>query len=126
MESYNTSISSHLRSAATSYLKKLPLPLYADASDIPMTHNNNDAGQYVMEDLGAVGGIAGIMKMLLAEGMIHGDCMTVTGKTIAENLEECPGLTPGACACVRVRAHRQTEMLEFMDLFRARHWIGCV
>jgi dihydroxy-acid dehydratase len=42
-----------------------------------------------------VGGIPGVMKMLLAEGLIDGDCMTVTGKTIAENLADLPELTPG-------------------------------
>jgi len=65
------------------------------SNEVPFISDLKPSGQYVMEDLGAVGGIAGIMKMLLAEGMLHGDCMTVTGKTIAENLEECPGLTPG-------------------------------
>lgn len=50
------------------------------------------SGKYVMEDLCAVGGVAGVQKLLLREGLLHGDCLTVTGKTLAENLEELPDL----------------------------------
>ena len=50
------------------------------------------SGQYVMEDLFNVGGIPGVMKLLLAEGLIDGSCLSVTGKTIAENLDAIPGL----------------------------------
>jgi dihydroxy-acid dehydratase len=53
------------------------------------------SGQYLMEDLHDVGGVAGVMKLLLKEGYLHGDCMTVTGKTIAENLTEVPDLKAG-------------------------------
>jgi dihydroxy-acid dehydratase len=53
------------------------------------------SGQYLMEDLHDVGGVAGVMKLLLKEGYLHGDCMTVTGKTIAENLAEIPDLKEG-------------------------------
>lgn len=42
-----------------------------------------------------MGGVPAVMKLLLEEGLIHGDCLTVTGKTVAENLAELPGLTPG-------------------------------
>jgi dihydroxy-acid dehydratase len=48
-----------------------------------------------MEDLYHVGGVPAVMKMLLEAGYLHGDCMTVTGKTIAENLAEVPHLTEG-------------------------------
>src|SRR5262249_23544788 len=48
-----------------------------------------------MEDLHEVGGIPAVMKMLLAEGLIDGNCMSVTGKTIAENLKDLPGLKAG-------------------------------
>jgi dihydroxy-acid dehydratase len=44
------------------------------------------AGQYAMSELIAIGGILPLMKMLLQEGLLHGDCMTVTGKTLADNL----------------------------------------
>jgi dihydroxy-acid dehydratase len=48
-----------------------------------------------MEDLHNVGGTPAVMKYLLGEGLLNGDCMTVTGKTIAENLAELPGLKEG-------------------------------
>jgi dihydroxy-acid dehydratase len=48
------------------------------------------SGQYVATDLHDVGGIPRVMKMLLKAGLLHGDCLTVTGKTIAENLEGEP------------------------------------
>ena len=48
-----------------------------------------------MEDLHAVGGIPAVMKMLLEAGLLHGDCLTVTGKTLEENLQDLPGLKRG-------------------------------
>jgi len=53
------------------------------------------SGKYVFEDLHNIGGIPAVMKMLLDHGMIAGDCLTVTGKTVAENLEGLPGLKAG-------------------------------
>lgn len=53
------------------------------------------SGKYVMEDLHNVGGIPAVMKMLLAEGMLHGDCITVTGRTIADNLGDAAPLSDG-------------------------------
>ena len=53
------------------------------------------SGKYVMEDLHTVGGTAAVMKYMLEEGYLHGDCLTVTGKTVAENLEDMPGLSEG-------------------------------
>src|SRR6185369_13932486 len=50
---------------------------------------------YVMEDLHRVGGIPAIVKMLLDAGLINGDCVTVTGKTVRENVKDLPALTPG-------------------------------
>ncbi|HKD05583.1 MAG TPA: dihydroxy-acid dehydratase [Bryobacteraceae bacterium] len=61
----------------------------------PLLADFKPSGQYVMEDLHQVGGIPAVMKMLLEAGMIDGDCMTVTGKTVRENLKDVPGLTPG-------------------------------
>lgn len=61
----------------------------------PMLADFKPSGKYVMEDLHHVGGIPGVMKMMLQEGLLHGDCMTVTGKTHAENLAELPGLKDG-------------------------------
>ncbi len=53
------------------------------------------SGKYLMEDLHKIGGVPAVMKMLLKEGFLHGDCLTVTGKTVAENLAELPDLTEG-------------------------------
>lgn len=50
------------------------------------------SGKYVMEDLYNVGGVPAVQKMLLEEGFLHGDCLTVTGSTLAENLADVPGL----------------------------------
>jgi dihydroxy-acid dehydratase len=61
----------------------------------PMLADFKPSGKYVMEDLQKVGGLPAVLKMLLAEGMLHGDCMTVTGKTLRENLESLPGLSEG-------------------------------
>ena len=53
------------------------------------------SGRYVMEDLHKVGGVPAVMKYLLENGMIEGSCMTVTGKTVAENLAGLPALSEG-------------------------------
>lgn len=65
------------------------------SNSVPYLADLKPSGSYVMEDLHAVGGVPGVMKLLLAEGLLHGDCLTVTGKTVAENLAELPGLTEG-------------------------------
>ncbi len=54
----------------------------------PFLGDLKPSGKYVMEDLHNVGGIPAVMKYMLDEGMLHGDCLTITGKTIAENLAE--------------------------------------
>lgn len=54
----------------------------------PILTDMKPAGKYVMEDLYNVGGVEMVMKMLLDRGLLHGDCLTVTGKTIAENLKD--------------------------------------
>ncbi len=50
------------------------------------------SGRYVMEDLYNIGGVPGVQKLLLREGLLEGDCLTVTGKTLAENLADLPDL----------------------------------
>ena len=65
------------------------------AETTPMLADFRPSGKYVMEDLHKLGGVPAVMKMMLAEGMLHGECMTVTGKTLAENLEALPGLPEG-------------------------------
>ncbi len=60
------------------------------AKKIPLLGNFKPSGQYVMEDLDNIGGVPMVMKMLFDHGLIHGDCLTVTGKTVAENLKNAP------------------------------------
>jgi dihydroxy-acid dehydratase len=57
---------------------------------IPVLADMKPSGKYMMEDLHKVGGVPAVMKYLLKLGWINGDCLTVTGKTIAENLAEVP------------------------------------
>ncbi|MDB4284293.1 dihydroxy-acid dehydratase [Akkermansiaceae bacterium] len=57
---------------------------------VPVLADLKPSGKYVMAELVKIGGIIPLMKMLLAEGLLHGDCMTVTGKTMAENLANSP------------------------------------
>jgi dihydroxy-acid dehydratase len=62
---------------------------------VPFLADLKPSGKYVMEDLHNAGGTPAVMKYLLEKGLIDGDCLTVTGKTIAENLKNLPGLKPG-------------------------------
>jgi dihydroxy-acid dehydratase len=61
----------------------------------PFLADLKPSGKYVMEDLFDIGGIPAVMKFLLQNNMLHGDCMTVTGKTIAENYADAPELPEG-------------------------------
>ncbi len=54
----------------------------------PLIADLKPSGEYLMEDVHSIGGTPAVMKYLLDEGFLHGDCMTVTGKTLAENLSE--------------------------------------
>ncbi len=86
----------HLIAIARSVGVPLTLDDVQKVSDrIPMLADFKPSGQYVMEDLQNVGGTPAVMKMLLEAGLLDGSCMTVTGKTIAENLKDLPGLAPG-------------------------------
>ena len=64
-----------------------------DISDrTPLIADLKPSGKYYMEDMLEIGGVPALMKYLLKKGFIHGDCMTITGKTIAENLADVPDL----------------------------------
>jgi dihydroxy-acid dehydratase len=67
----------------------------AVSNRVPFLADLKPSGKYVMEDLHNAGGTPAVMKYLLEKGLLHGDCLTVTGRTIAENLKSLPGLTPG-------------------------------
>jgi dihydroxy-acid dehydratase len=86
----------HLIAMAHSVDIEITLDDFQTISDkTPVLADLKPSGKFMMEDLHAVGGIPALMKYLLKEGYIHGDCMTVTGKTIAENLESVPNLYEG-------------------------------
>ncbi|HEX5819341.1 MAG TPA: dihydroxy-acid dehydratase [Gemmatimonadales bacterium] len=86
----------------------LHLLAIAHAADVPLTLDDFEAirkrvpvlcdlkpsGKYVATDLHRVGGVPVVMKMLLAQGLLHGDCLTVTGRTIAENLATISEIPP--------------------------------
>ena len=62
---------------------------------IPLIGNFSPYGEYMMEHLDNIGGVPMVMKMLLNKGLIHGDCLTVTGSSVAENLKNVPSRPPG-------------------------------
>jgi dihydroxy-acid dehydratase len=62
---------------------------------VPLLADFKPSGFYVMEDLHRIGGVPAIMKMLLEEKLLNGDCLTVTGRTVRENLKDLPGLQAG-------------------------------
>lgn len=86
----------HLIAMAKAAQVELSIDDFQKVSDrIPFIADLKPSGAYVMEDLCAVGGVPAVMKYLLAEGLLDGSCLTVTGKTVAQNLAEVPGLTEG-------------------------------
>jgi dihydroxy-acid dehydratase len=75
---------------------KLTLDDFQKISDTtPFLADLKPSGKYLMKDLHEIGGVPAVLKYMLKQGMLHGDCITVTGKTLAENLENIPDLTKG-------------------------------
>ena len=77
--------------------KAMEVPLTQDdfqeiGAKTPVLADLKPSGKYLMEDLHQIGGVPAVMKYLLKIGLLHGDCITVTGKTVAENLAEVPDL----------------------------------
>ena len=64
----------------------------AISDKIPVLADFKPSGKYLMQDLHQYGGVPAVMKYMLSQGWIHGDCLTVTGKTMAENLAAAPDL----------------------------------
>ena len=62
------------------------------SDETPFLADLKPSGKYLMEDVHAIGGIPAVLKYLLSKGILHGDCLTVTGKTLAENLKDVPDL----------------------------------
>lgn len=83
----------HLIAIARTIGVKLGLDDFQRISDkTPLLADFKPSGKYMMEDLHQYGGIPAVMKYLLKEGKIHGNCLTVTGKTVAENLKDAQDL----------------------------------
>jgi len=86
----------HLLAMAHAVDVPLSIDDFQAVSDrIPFLADLKPSGKYVMEDLHNVGGTPAVMKYLLEQGLINGDCLTVTGRTVAENLQDLPGLSRG-------------------------------
>ena len=86
----------HLIAMARSVNVPLTIDDFQKVSDkTPLLSDFKPSGSYVMEDLQSVGGLPAVLKMLLEAGLLHGDCVTVTGKTLAENVKDLPGLRAG-------------------------------
>jgi dihydroxy-acid dehydratase len=86
----------HLIAMAHSVDIEITLDDFQAISDrTPVLADLKPSGKFMMEDLHAVGGVPAVLKYLLKEGYIHGECLTVTGKTLAENLEAVPDLEAG-------------------------------
>jgi len=86
----------HLIAMARAVDVPLALDDFQAASDrMPFLADLKPSGRYVMEDLHKVGGTPAVLKLLLEHGALHGHCLTVTGKTLAENLAGLPALAAG-------------------------------
>ena len=86
----------HLIAMARAVDVKLTIDDFQKVSDrIPFIADLKPSGKYVMEDLHKVGGTPAVMKYLLEKGLLDGSCLTVTGKTVAENLKNLSGLKAG-------------------------------
>ena len=86
----------HLIAMARSVGVELTIDDFQSVSDrVPFVADLKPSGRYVMEDLHSVGGTPAVLKYLLAADLLDGDCLTVTGKTLAENVVDLPGLKDG-------------------------------
>jgi dihydroxy-acid dehydratase len=86
----------HMLAIAPSIEIDLSLADFQRHSDeTPLLADLKPSGKYVMEDLCDNGGVPGVMKLLHENGMLHGDALTVTGKTVSDNLAACEALTEG-------------------------------
>ncbi|MGF6514140.1 dihydroxy-acid dehydratase [Pseudomonas sp. BT76 TE3572] len=86
----------HLLAMAHAVDVELTLDDFVELGKVsPVVADLRPSGQYMMSELVAIGGIQPLMKRMLAAGMLHGDALTVTGKTLAENLENVPDYPEG-------------------------------
>jgi dihydroxy-acid dehydratase len=86
----------HLIAMARAVRVELTIDDFQAASErVPLLGDFKPSGRFVMEDLHHVGGTPAVLRLLHERGLLHGDCMTVTGRTLAENLRDAPSLAPG-------------------------------
>lgn len=86
----------HLIAMARSVDVSLTIDDFQAVSDrVPFLADLKPSGKFVQEDLHTVGGTPAVMKQLLSDGLLNAECMTVTGKTLGENIESLPGLKAG-------------------------------
>jgi dihydroxy-acid dehydratase len=86
----------HLLAIARAVGVPLSIDDFQKVSDrVPLLADLKPSGKYVMEELHQAGGVPAVIRMLLEAGLLNGKCMTVTGKTLAENVKGLPGLRPG-------------------------------
>lgn len=89
----STNATLHITAMAKAAQVPLSLDDFQRASDTtPLLGDLKPSGRFVMEDLFLAGGVPSVMKLMLENGLLEGDCLTVTGRTVAENLAEVPGL----------------------------------
>ncbi|MEY4552032.1 MAG: dihydroxy-acid dehydratase [Bacteroidota bacterium] len=83
---------------------------------VPVLADFKPSGKYLMQDLHQYGGVPAVMKYLLQQGLLHGDCLTVTGKTIAENLVAVPDLDFDQQKIIKPLSHpiKQTGHLQIL------------
>ncbi len=106
----------HLLAIARAAKVELSLEDFQTISDrTPLLADLKPFGSHVMEDLWKAGGVPAVQKLLLQEGFLDGECLTVTGKTLAENLEEVAGLTSEqAIVCPLSRPLKTTGHLQIL------------
>ncbi len=106
----------HLIAMARAVGVSLGIDDFQRTSDrVPFLADLKPSGRYVMEDLHNVGGTPAVMKYLLELDLLDGSCLTVTGRTLAENLQDLPGLTPGQDVFLPVeRPIKQTAHIQIL------------
>ncbi|MBI1337063.1 MAG: dihydroxy-acid dehydratase [Phycisphaera sp.] len=92
----STNLVLHLIAMADAFGLRLTIDdFHAVQQRIPLLADLKPSGKFVMEDIHKIGGVPAVMKYLLGKGLLDGSCMTVTGKTVSENLAGVPDMAPG-------------------------------
>jgi dihydroxy-acid dehydratase len=112
----STNVVLHLLAVAHACDVPLTIDDFQEISNrTPLLADLKPSGKYVMEELYEVGGVPAVQKLLLREGLLHGDCLTVTGKTLAENLASLPDLKEGqTIICPLSKPLKETGHLQIL------------